>query len=558
MFQPKSESVSVGVESVLVPCRNGLTFGENAQVTFDIPRNLGFANLKNARLLTSVKLDTEDAAADPVYAPDRIAGANIFIKRCTIRSNGVVLEENNNYYLWAKLHNSASLNEGIENKRTRMEGCAKSNRIQDSPYWIQNDVTATAANYVGACRAVERQVEIPLLGGIFQKNTAFPLMAMPLEVELILENASSVLTVVDFGNDIECADSGNASETFVELKASQVGAFAPIGGAQQSSTDANNNIIACFPWKTGQRVRFTGGGGITAAATGGTMTIASIEVQAGGALRVNLTGGAIDAGAGAATDIKMFSLDAAGAALSGNRANYRWSAPRLVIPKVVPPPKFAQAMAEAIQKGQYKCDVISYIDYQNAIVGGTSASTNLIPADLSRVKAILSVPVDQININRLDTRHGLMGELQGASSYQFQINNILQPDRLVNVERESYNTPADNAAYNVTKSVPPYALGSNIGGVHAYELEKALASAGIPVRNMTFVTKNKQQDGCWALGRSLGPYGTSTNLMGISSILYLNYDAALPGHNTNLKLLHNFVAHIRTFSITPAGVLVQY
>jgi len=275
-------------------------------------------------------------------------------------------------------------------------------------------------------------------------------------------------------------------------------------------------------------------------------------------LRVNVAGGAIDDSATAATGLKMFSLSATGAALSGNAPSYRWTSPRLVIPKVVPPPQFAQAMAEAIQKGQYKCDVISYIDYQNAIVGGTSSSTNIIPADLSRVKSIISCPVDQVDISRLDTRHGLMGELQGASSYQFQINNILQPDRLVDVERESYNTPADQAAYNVSKSVPPYALGSNIGGVHAYELEKALASASIPVRNMTFVTKNKTQDGCWILGRSLGPYGTSTNLMGISSILYLNYDATLPGHNTNLKLLHNFVSHIRTFSISPAGVTVMY
>ena len=558
MFRPKSESVAVGVESVLVPCRNGLTFGENSQVVFDIPRNLGFANLKNARLLTSIKVDINDSAADPVYVPDRIAGANIFIKRCTIRSNGVVLEENNNYYLWSKLHNSASLNEGIENKRTRMEGCAKSNRIADSPFWIQNSVTASAVNYTGACRSVERQVEIPLLGGIFQKNTAFPLMAMPLEVELILESAESVLSVADCANDLNCADSSGGGDTFVELTAAQLGAIAPLGAANQASTDANNNIIACFPWKTGERVRFTGAGGITAAATGGAMTIASIELQAGGALRVNVAGGAIDDGNAAATGLKLFSLDANGALLSGNKPTYRWTQPRLVIPKVVPPPKFAQAMAEAIQKGQYKCDVISYIDYQNAIVGGTSSSTNIIPADLSRVKAILSVPVDQININRLDTRHGLMGELQGANSYQFQINNILQPDRLVDLVRESYNVPADNAAYNVTKAVPPYCLGSNIGGVHAYELEKALASAGIPVRNMTFVTKTKEQDGCWVLGRSLGPYGTSTNLMGISSILYLNYDATLPGHNNNLKLLHNFVAHIRTFSVTPAGVQVMY
>ena len=130
MFRPKSESVSVGVESVLVPCRNGLTFSENQSITFEINRNLGFANFKNARLLASTRLDTADDSTAAAYIPDRIAGAQIFIKRCSIRSNGVLLEELNNYNLHAKLYNSASWDVGCENRRTRLEGCMKSNRIR--------------------------------------------------------------------------------------------------------------------------------------------------------------------------------------------------------------------------------------------------------------------------------------------------------------------------------------------------------------------------------------------------------------------------------------------
>ena len=57
MFRPKSEAVQVGVQKVLIPCRNGTNFGENRQLYFDIPRNIGFANLKNARILTSIRCD---------------------------------------------------------------------------------------------------------------------------------------------------------------------------------------------------------------------------------------------------------------------------------------------------------------------------------------------------------------------------------------------------------------------------------------------------------------------------------------------------------------------
>ena len=44
------------------------------------------------------------------------------------------------------------------------------------------------------------------------------------------------------------------------------------------------------------------------------------------------------------------------------------------------------------------------------------------------------------------------------------------------------------------------------------------------------------------------------NLMGVSAILYLDYlDGTGP-----LKLLNNFVTHIRTIQVTPAGVVLRY
>ena len=562
MFRPKSESVSVGVESVLVPCRNGLTFGENQSVTFEINRNLGFANLKNARLLTSIKVDTVNNSTAAAYVPDRIAGAQIFIKRCTIRSNGVVLEELNNYNLYAKLYNSASWDVGCENRRTRLEGCMKSNRIQDSPYHVPNRATAEDVNVAGIIRSVERQVEIPILGGIFQNNTAFPLMAMPLEVEIILAKATEVLNVLDLGDNINCDDIGaGAAQATINLKDAQVFAIAPYENTTKTlAMDPDTNLNYCFPWKVGQNVRLTATNQatcLTADAISGALTIASMQfVKASGRYTLTLSGN-VNILNQAVSDLQLHSVNTSGAILQGNTPNppnYRWSNPRLVIPKVVPPPKFAQAMAESIQKGNFSLDVVSYIDYMTAVDGNNTSSTNIIPADLSRVKAIISVPVDQSNRDSLISKNAMMGGYMGAESYQFQINNNLQPDRLVDLKREGHNAPADENNYNKTVAVPPWALGSNVGAVHVYELEKALGSANIPMRNLTFITKTAKQDGCWALARSLGPYGTSANLMGISSILYLNYD----GSNTNLKVIHNYVSHIRTFNITPSGVLVSY
>jgi hypothetical protein len=573
MFRPKSESVQVGVQSVIIPCRNGTNFGEEQQLYFDIPRNIGFANLKNARILTSIKLDNTPGSLCAPYIPDRIAGAHCFIKRCTIRSNGVVLEELNNYNLYAKLHYSASWDAGVENKRSRLEGCMKSNRIQDSVYHVPNQATADNTDNPNCFVNVDRQVEIPILGGIFQNPKAFPLMAMPLEVEIILAKAVEVMTIPDgAGGDagLPCDTPGGATAS-ATVTAANAAQWAPIGTGNQLSTDPNNNIVSCCPFRIGQIVRFTCAGPNTnlhANAVAGTpitnikcnagafiITVGNYATGATGAnVRIHALGGAD--GTGAIVQTAGAILQPAGPNPPVSPMNYVWKNPRLLLPKVVPPPQFSQAMAKAIQKGKYAIDCLSYIDYMTAIGGSITNSTSIIPADLSRVKSILSVVVDQQNTDRADTRNGLTGLYGGADNYIYQINNILQPDRSVSVRRENDNANANQATWGLTRASAPWDQGSNIAGIHVYELEKALQSAGIPVRNLNFITKPAALNGCYAIGRNLGPYGTSTNLMNVSAILYLNYDPAI--YNQNLKLLHNYVAHIRTLEITPAGVVVRY
>ena len=109
-------------------------------------------------------------------------------------------------------------------------------------------------------------------------------------------------------------------------------------------------------------------------------------------------------------------------------------------------------------------------------------------------------------------------------------------------------------------SAPENAGGSVLGGLHVFETEKALMDSGYDVKNLRFLGRTQEtgatglQDGFWLVGRSLGPYGTSQNLMGVSSILYLDYlDGTGP-----LKLLNNFVVHIRTIQLTPEGVMLRY
>ena len=219
---------------------------------------------------------------------------------------------------------------------------------------MPNPATAKGADVGGFVRSVERQVEIPLLGGTFQNNTAFPLMAMPLEVEIILAKATEVLTVTDLGNSIACRNIGaGAQQTTIDVTDAQVFAIAPYENtANTLSLDPDTNLNYCFPWKVGQRVRLTADNQaacLTADAIAGNLTIAAIRFgPVGAATNYRLTlSGNVNINGQAVNNLNLHSVDTAGGILGANPPNYRWSNPRLVIPKVVPPPKFAQAMTAA-------------------------------------------------------------------------------------------------------------------------------------------------------------------------------------------------------------------
>jgi hypothetical protein len=553
MFQPKSDAVSLGYDSMLIPCRNGLDFSENNQVVWDIPRNVGMAQLKDARVL--VDIDINGSAGAPLVQPDRIVGGNSFFDRITIRSSGRVIEQLDSYNVFAKVHYSATDDDGVMNKRSLLEGCAPSYRVCDNPFASLNkaEVQTVSVNNANQCwKYLKKRLEIPLLGGVFTNSKAFPLMAVPLEIECILAQGSNILHLADGADSVLCEDIGGV-QAYVEFTDASLLMFGDVGNTAATSLagGAENygiNPIANLPFRVGQFVRLSKTGGA------GNLTnraITAIEYTGGPKLRITFGGNISD---GAATGIALHSLAQDGTLLNNETLNYKFSNPRLIVPKVVPDPAYRQRMVKALLSGAYQIPLISYIDYNNAIVGSQTSSTNIIPADLSRVKSILSVPIKQENQDKYNNHNALSGQYMGASEYEYQINNILRPDRRVPLTREAHGGPVDANVWNVSQAIPSWSLGSCPAGLHLYETEKALRTAGINVRNLQFLTKDSAQDGCWLVGRTLGPYGTSENLMGISSILYLNYS----GSDTALKLLHNFVVHIRTLGLTINGVEVRY
>ena len=576
MFRPRSDAIRVGQDSLLIPSKNGNTFVPGNILRFEVERNVGFGDLANSYLEFEVDIGVPGQAANasqPAMMIDPQAGASNLIERLTIRSQGVILEELAGYSLYANVHYAATGTEGNVNKRSVLEGCAKSRLIQDNPYIGQNAAITPSAAPAGASglttsalswKYLKRKVAIPLLGGIFTNPRAFPLVAMPLEVEIIMNDAIKCLRLCELAESVACDNTGGAgAQNFVNI--TNRSQFNSIGGGttQTPQTPVQGegllNSVKNFPFRVGQSVRLAGAGSLVV----GDYTIGAIEqysvafgtVGDRNKIRVQFTGN-ID-GALAATGITMHSLEANGNPLAAHgNLGYSISQPRLVIQKVVPPPAEIQAITRAIAKGAFSQDIVSWTEINNAIPASQTASTNIIATDLTRVKSILSVPTTQ-SVDLVTNSNSLQGLYLDADRYIYQINNKLVPDRRVSLVREQFPTLRATAVDEVDR---PYKLGNYHSGYHLYEAEKALRSANINVAELGFLTKNNAvnqatRDGSWFVGRSLASgVGSSQNLVAKSVLLYLDYRTT----STMVKLLHNFLVHIRTLTVGMDGTAVFY
>ena len=579
MFRTKSDAIKMGIDQIRIPCRNGLNFQQNTLVHFDITRDVGFADLKNSFVEAEINLNgSANAPCCQIY---RNVGASAVINRLVIRSMGRLLEEQNDYNLYANMKYLATEDEGILNKRSRLEGCAKSYKIGQNPWVTQNGANVGAAytDIADTWRYVDRKVQIPLnCSGVFNKTQSHPCLAVPLEVSLLLERNARCMLVNPEDVEFTLQDSGAASNNATFKVETQI-KYGINAAAANYLLDDHLNPVANLPLRVGQRVLLKKTGGAGNLANAGKTNITAINITAGGEINIvfgNADGTDVNWCDGICSGVTLQVLNddgtlfsdsaiADGVTVAPQTINYQVKNPQLVVPKVIPPPDYIQGITTAIAKGQYAIDILSWVNYKQAIPGAVANSTTIIPADLSRAKSILSVPVEQANLDAFNSLNNIQGKYLNAQQYEYQINNKLIPDRRVPLAREVnaqfiVGTETIDAITARYISAPENAGGSVLGGLHVYETEKALMTAGYDVKNLRFLGKTQNtgatglQDGFWLVGRSLGPYGTSQNLMGVSSILYLDYlDGTGP-----LKLLNNFVVHIRTIQLTPEGVQLRY
>ena len=618
MFQPRSDAVQIGYDSFKVPARNGNSFSEGNIVRFQLERNMGMADLSNSYLEMEVELQhpTNSNAENltmPMVSLESDIGASSLIEEMHIRSEGRPIESLRHYAEFAKIHYNATKSESVVNKRCRLEGCANSYMPQDNSFFTNNQpiiavqavntavngITNASANFY---RAIRRKVCIPLLGGIFTSPRSFPLMGMPLEVELIMAKHLRVIRVCNIGDGRTSVRGANQAAGIANIQLSTVyvqdraqfntpGGNAAAGITPNSATalaegeEQLNSLNNCW-FRPGQVVRVLADNGEFLAMPGYidgglTRTIQSVKVvddQSNdanhlGMIAITFTS-AISTGVAATINITIDTVNATGTPLTvvgapdinQGQFGYQVFNPRLVVQKVIPPPQVMSQMASAISRGGMNMDIVSWTAIDNAVPAGQTNTTNILPIDLSRVKSIMSLPTNTSVQDSILNSNAIQGANLNAFQYQYQVDGKLVPDRVVDLRVERFPVVVQAPNDSVLK---PYRVGSFVSGFHRYEVEKTLRSSNIDYTNTNFLTNNpstldgtltnnynQSEPGSWFVGRSFGAgVGSSKNLVGKSVLLYLNYNTA---NNTVGKLIKNFVVHIRTISLDMNGVSVFY
>ncbi len=346
-----------------------------------------------------------------------------------------------------------------------------------------------------------------------------------------------------------------------------------------NGVDAGEGPDSC-PFVVGERIRFVDSVNVAAAVANTTVAgaassalIQSITVEdfpagGGGTPHVKLVFGV--PGAGAVTEV----LNAAAA--GGRGANITdttmvWSSGvleaasfpvtytitdmNLICHQVDMDSRYETAMLQKAREGSaIEFDIRSYTNYKNSILAGDTQAAVQIVANNHKAKSIMVLPTDSTTYtnqqlvsceptavctaDNMDTiirsaRTYIAGIVDGLSTYQWQLNGVLQPSRKVSTRKIATSRSVDQ--------------------FHLYELEKGLANGGIAPRSFRKFLES------FAICRGMAVNGGAMDLRNVDITLLLDYSEALlagEGQRKN-KMLSTHVHHVRRVALKGGSVEIM-
>ena len=569
-YWQSSDKIPIKQKSVRIPAQNGVDYTAGQEISISIDPGLKFFNPAQTYLECDIKLippTYSSASGAALIKPTRLqldaeTGAQSLIRTVRIHdSNGVLLEEIDNYNTLVSVKYDYHSNDSIRGRRALTEGSGAydvnsrgsksttksilSNHKTNSYYSPVSTTSPLSASWAHG-DMIDAKVCIPLHTGIMSNEHIFPNVLMGgITITLLLEDNRycfrQLESVMRFRKlNLNPVFSGIDSAG-TNLSASSAQLFCEETNAQWL------NVSQC-PFVVGERIsmeREHTGTEVVDWTWASLPEITSIAFDSN-KIRLNfnasypVTGGAL-----AADNWYIYSSSVASAATYN--ATYEVKNVNLVVQEVDAGAQYeAEMMRKMKEGGTINYDFLSFTCYKYSQLQTDRVANIRIPIENSRAKSILCVPTDstpystqevlnasetysiekeyhpdnETNYRLRSNRPNLEGVVDELTNYQFLYNQRLQPGRRVDCSKTSSKV--------------------SISGQHLIELDKALSQAGITGHSLAKYKSN------FVIGRALALGNATYDARNRDFNLMVNYNDTSP---TKAHLWMCFVAHIRSITI---------
>ena len=587
-----SDKVPVNQKSVRIPAENGTNYIANQEIRIRIDPSCKFFNPSATYLEAKVKVTPPTYEATPSgsgtgASPTRLqldaqTGFQSLIRDIRVHdSNGVLLEEIQNYNTMVAMKYDYHTNDSIKNKRALTEGTTKHdprasgwnagtksdcNNVINNPYLqYENDDNAS----LDANDFVDCKVCIPLHTGILSSEKIFPNMLMGgITITLLLEDNNRVFRQLDNAMKYRMLTSNPMVRHFNASEPDDVTQNASFNSVLLKEANGQYLNVNQCPFVVGEVLGLTEWDDqaplvrdIPFQNASGNPEIASMEMD-GDYIKLNFNASVtLNAPANLFNAKKYFLWSNSVNKATTYGATYEVTDVNLIVQEVDAGSQYEQSMMRKMKEGgKIMYDFLSVTTYKYSQLSSDRVANIRLPLNNQRCKSILCVPTDATTytqkevINASNTyqllsddgtisdtddylnsdvylrsnRPNLVGITDHVSDYQWLYDGKLQPSRRVPLSKTSG-----------TKS---------IDAQHLIELDKALSMADITGHSMAEFNKNFIIGRAPALGD--GVYDARNK----DFSLQINYnESTAPTKN---KLWLSFVYHIRRLEVSGNSVQV--
>jgi len=594
-FWTSEDKIPISQKSVSIPSSNGLEYKGGQRVVVEVPPTVEFIQPKESYLQFDVKLQLPTGATHETYLQlDETLGAQILLKDVRIYSGGagkILLEEYQDYNVLTNVKYTYETNDVIRAKRALTEGSSchtiatRTNRGTTESHkndpaknlYFDNVASNAAGTVFDNTNFKTVKVQLPINTGLFSSNKVLPtLLTEGLVLDIQLESGNRVYRQLDTARLNTKALSKPVFHGITAAGAPIVGGAGTGGGTSVAATEiflAKDNTqmtkVEHCPFCVGERIGFAKVD--TAAAElddtvvdvepTDTFVIDEIVIDATYVkLVMKGTGGKLLATADDVTS-NNFIVFSTSVGADYSAFDYTVSNVELVLQQLEMPQGYKSKMMSMMKEGgSMNYDFLSFTNYKYSQLQSDRVANIRLPLNMSRAKAILSVPTDATvyipyqaisgglpsaaktyitfeeatAVSTSDKfecsdKSGINGIVDYLTNYQFFYDGKLNPSRRVDTSKTSSQ---------VSISQQPL-----------IELEKALSMSNITPFSFREFNTN------FVIGRALSLHNGCYNAVGKDFNLQLEYnESTAPTKN---KLWCNFVSHLRRIEFRGDGISLQ-